>query len=123
VTITTDPMNMTLCLTQKSTADLECVVDTMGLPVDNVRWFRLDSGILLEVGGRPRHNDETLINGNIRTGKLRVLNVTMNDNGAQYRCQAAVGVVSEPAFLTVLGKIIIISSINTYKYLHMYVCM
>jgi len=123
VNITSYSMNMTLCLTQGNTAIFTCVVDTMGMFITSVSWFILDGGVLVSTNGRHRHSDEILYHsGNITTGRLRVINVSMNDNGAQYQCSPVRGVVSEPAFLTVLGEIIIISSINTYTYLHMYVC-
>jgi len=117
-------MNITLCVPQSDTAIFTCVVDPMGSFLTEVPWvIRNDNGALVSTGGRSRHSDsvDALPNGNI-TGRLRVINVTMNDNGAEYRCLPAVGVVSDPAFLTVLGEIIIISSINIYKYLHMYIC-
>jgi len=123
VVITSHPMNMTLCLTQGNTAIFTCVADPMGLSITNVRWFILDSGIFLSTGGRPGHSDETFSNSSsVVTSVLRVFNVTMNDNGAEYQCSPVHDVDSNSAFLTVLGKIIINSSINTYKYLHMYVC-
>jgi len=115
-------MNITLCVPQSDTAIFTCVVDPMGSSSTGVTWvIRDDNGALVTIVNRPHHNVETLSNGNI-TGILRVTNVTMNDNGAEYLCSPVFGVASDPAFLTVLGEIIIISSINTYKYLHMYVC-
>jgi len=115
-------MNMTLCLTLQGTANFECVVDTMGAPVTDVTWFILDGGLLLSTNGRPRHSGDTFSVGNITTGRLRVTNVTMNDNGAQYQCSPAVGVFSKPAFLTVLGEIIIISSTSIYACMCITVC-
>jgi len=95
----------------------------MGLPITSVTWLILDGGVLNSTNDKPHHSGETLTSGNMTTGRLRVTNVLMNDNGAQYQCSPAVGVVSDPAFLTVLGEIIIILSINTYKYLYMYICI
>jgi len=82
----------------------------------------MDDGVFVSTDGIPSHSDDILLeNNNIVTGRLRVTNVTMNNNGAEYQCSPARGVDSNSAFLTVLGEIMIISSINTYKYLHMYV--
>jgi len=104
---------MTLCLTQSVSAIFNCVVDTIGIPITDVTWFILDGGVSSPTNGRPYHSVETLPSGgNIRNSTLRISTVSMNDNGAQYRCQVAVGVVSDYAFLTVLGEIIIISSVN-----------
>jgi len=115
-------MNITLCLTQGNTAIFKCVVDTMGIPVTDVTWVILDGRTLLSTNGRDRHSNENLQDGNITTGRLRVINVTMNDNGAQYQCSPAVGVNSEPAFLSVLGEIIIFSSTSVYTCMCVTVC-
>jgi len=95
----------------------------MGISITDVTWFIMDGGVLISTNNRSRHSNEILNSGNMTTGRLRVTSLTMNDNGAQYQCSPAFGVVSDPAFITVLGEIIIISSINTYKYLYMYICM
>ena len=123
VTITSNPMNITLCLPQSTTANFTCVVDTMGISITYVTWFILYNGTLISTNGRPYHSVETLPSSNMVTSTLRVISVSMNDNGAQYQCSPAFGIVSDPAFLTVLGEIIIISSINTYKYLYVYIYM
>jgi len=111
VTITTDPMNMTLCLTQRNIAEFTCVVNTMGSPIFHISWIIWD-GCFFPTSGRPHHSDLSDRSGNITNSTLRVINVTMNDNGAEYRCEPESLVVSNSAFLTVLGEIIIISSIN-----------
>jgi len=86
----------------------------MGMSVTDVTWFILNDGASILTNGRPRHSDETLSSGNIRNSTLRVTNVMVNDNDAQYQCSPTGDLVSDPAFLTVLGEIIIISSTNMY---------
>jgi len=113
---------MTLCLIQTKTVTFTCVVDTMNRTIPGITWFRMDDGVFVTTDGIPGHTNGILSdNNNMVTGRLRVTNVTMNDNGAEYQCSPVRGVDSNSAFLTVLGEIIIISSINTFKYLHMYV--
>jgi len=78
----------------------------MGMSVTDVTWFILVNGTLISTNGRPRHSDETLPSGgNMVTSTLRISTVSMNDNGAQYQCSPTAGVVSDPAFITVLGEI------------------
>jgi len=84
----------------------------MNISITGVTWFILENGISSPTNGRPHHSVETLPSGNIRNSTLRISTVSMNDNGAQYQCSPVIGVVSESAFLTVLGEIIIISSVN-----------
>jgi len=89
----------------------------MGMSITDVTWFILKSGVSSPTNDRPRHSDETLSDGNMRTSTLRITNVSMNDD-AQYQCSPTIGVVSNSAFLTVLGEIIIC------KYIHksIYIC-
>ena len=110
VAITTQPMNVTVCLTQSTIATFICEVDTGGLNIGNAGWRILDEGRYLLADGLPRHMSNRNMNGNILTDTLTVINVSVNDNGAQYQCEPDDGVnrlMSIPATLTVLGEIII----------------
>ena len=101
-------MNVTVCLTQSTTASFTCVVDTRGIPITSVGWQILDGGIYIPVIGRDRHMSNVVTNGDILTDTLTVINVSVNDNGALYQCEPIRGVTSVNANIIVLGEIIIV---------------
>ena len=104
-------MNVTVCLTQTTTASFTCVVEDRGsIGVAIAGWYiRVgeETYLLIPPTGRDRHmtNVSTRMNGNtnIVTDTLTVTNVSVNDNGAQYRCQPFGNVISDVVTLTVLG--------------------
>jgi len=72
-----------------------CTVDTMNRTIAGINWFLLDDGVFVPMNGIPDHTDDILsVIGNMVTGRLRVTNVTMNDNGAEYQCSPVCGVDS-----------------------------
>ena len=107
VVITTQPMNDTVCFTQSRTASFTCVVDRRGIGgIINAGWQILDDGVYRSVFQRPRHMSNSMRNRNIITDTLTVTNVSVDDNGAQYRCQPVGGVTSMTAIINVLGMYI-----------------
>lgn len=95
VVIITQPMNVTVCLTQTTTATFTCVVDG-GAGIANVEWRTL--------GRRAtRIAYHTITHGDRITGVLTAYGVSVNNNGSQYRCQPHSNVISDAATLTVLG--------------------
>ena len=101
-------MNDTVCLTQSTTASFTCVVeDQENIGITNAEWHILDGEHYQHIGGRPRHTSSPNKNGDIITDTLTITNVSVDDNGAQYRCQPEFGRMSENVTLTVLGEIII----------------
>ena len=115
VTITTQPTNDTVCLTQSTTATFTCVVDRRGIDITNADWRILVGGAFLSVDGRARHMDDPIVLTNDTiTDILTVFNVSVNDNGAQYRCEPFGDVISDVATLTVLGEITYNLSIIKY---------
>ena len=107
VVITTEPMNVTVCLTQSATATFTCVVDTGGEDIFNAQWHILTRGQYQSVVGRPRHMVNPVTIGDIINDTLTVTNVSVNDNGAQYRCEPVTGVNSMTVTITVLGEVVI----------------
>ena len=108
VVITTQPMNDTVCLTQSTTATFTCAVDRGGIPITNAGWRKLAEGIYVTVTGRPHHMTDASINGDIITDTLTVTDVSVNDNGALYRCQPDITpMMSMSVTLIVLGEYII----------------
>ena len=104
VVITTQPMNVTVCLTQSTTASFTCVVDRGGIPISSAQWqIHVGGGVYISVTGMARHMFNSTFNGDILTDTLIVTNVSVNDNGAQYRCQASSNAFSDVATLTVPG--------------------
>ena len=111
-------MDVSVCLTEETTTSFTCVVEDRGnLFLGNAGWrICVSEGTYapIPVTGRPRHmtnaSISTPMNGNIRiiTDTLTVTNVSVNDNGALYRCQPFDNMTSDVVTLTVLG---------------MYVCM
>ena len=102
-------MNVTVCLTLTTTASFTCVVDGGGLGIFTAGWHILEGGVYVSIPqtGRPRHMTNAIRNGDIITDTLTVTNVSVDDNGALYRCQPSGGVPSMNVTITVLGKIII----------------
>ena len=110
VVITTQPMNVTVCLTQSTTATFTCVVDRGGVSIFTAGWHILDGGVYVPIPqtGRPRHMTNIIINEDIITDTLTVTNVSVDDNGTQYRCQPFGDVTSMSAIIKVLGMYITI---------------
>ena len=102
--ITAQPMNVTVCLTQSTTATFTCVVDRRGVGIFTAGWHILDGGAYVPVTNRPRHMTNAIRDGDIITDTLTVTNVSVNDNGAQYRCEPLRYVTSITVTITVLGR-------------------
>ena len=105
VTITTCPTNVTVCLTESTTATFTCVADRGSTSITNGGWNILSRGTFISVTGRDRHVDDPSVTGNTVTDTLTITNVSVNDNGALYRCEPFGNVFSNIATLTVLGEI------------------
>ena len=76
--------------------------------INSIRWYiSVGGGDFELVDGRPQHMvGNSITSMSIITGGLTVTNVTVNDNGTQYRCQPNnSNLISNVATLTVLGKI------------------
>ena len=101
-------MNVTVCLTQSTTASFTCVVDRGGRAIFSTGWHILSEGqyVLVPDSGKPCHMISRSIDedGDIITDILTVTNVSVNDNGTLYRCQPLINVTSISATLTVLGE-------------------
>ena len=104
VNITTHPTNVTVCLTESTTATFTCVVDRGGIGITNAGWHILDGGAFISTLGRDRHMNNPSVAGDTVTDTLIVTNVSVNDNGALYQCEPLGNVFSNNATLTVLGK-------------------
>ena len=112
-------MNDTVCLTQSTTASFTCVVDTGGLGITSAGWeISVSGGLYASVSGRDRHITDNSINGDIITDTLTVTNVSLSDNGAQYRCEPLSDVTSDVVSITVLGMYV-----YDYYVLYMYICI
>ena len=96
-------MNVTVCLTQSRTASFTCVVDRRSTSITTAEWNILDVDTFISVASRRRHMTNAIRDGNIITDTLTVTNVSVDDNGAQYRCQPVNGVNSMTVTITVLG--------------------
>ena len=111
VVITTQPMNVTVCLTQSRTATFTCAVDRSGYGIHIAGWCKLEWGMCVRIPKnlRPRHMTSSFINGDILTDTLTVTNVSMDDNKALYRCEpvASVTSYSMTVSITVLGEVVI----------------
>ena len=110
VDITTEPMNATVCLTQSTIANFTCVVNAVGITVSSTGWqMRVGEELYISVNGIDRHTTDfrASMNGDTITDTLTVHNVSVDDDGAQYRCQPIIGgVSSDVVTLTVLGMCI-----------------
>ena len=111
-------MNVTVCLTQSTTANFTCVVDTGGIGISSAGWEISVSVGYASVSGRDRHMTDDSINGDIITDTLTVTNVSLSDNGAQYRCEPLSDVTSDVVSITVLGMYV-----YNYYVLYMYICI
>ena len=110
VSIITQPMNVTVCLTQSTTATFTCVVEDRGsLGIAIAGWHIRVGGIYVSIPptGRDRHMTNATINGDIITDTLTVTNVSGDDNGVQYQCQPSGSVPSMTVTITVLGEVVI----------------
>ena len=105
--ITTQPMNVTVCLSQSTTANFTCVVDGGSIPITSAGWQILDGTIYIPVVGRDRHMLDprtSVINmDTIVTETLTVTDISLSDNGAKYRCEPVRDVISDVVTLTVIG--------------------
>ena len=107
--ITTQPMNVTVCLTQSTTATFTCMVEDIGgLGIATAGWHIRVGGVYVFIPptGRDRHMTNSIRDGDIITDTLTVTNVSVDDNGAQYRCQPSGGVPSMTVTITVLGEVV-----------------
>ena len=100
-------MNVTVCLSQATTANFTCVVVAGSTPITSVGWQILTGGFYVTVIGRSRHMLDPRISitnsGTTITETLTVTNVSLSDNGAKYRCRPLDDVVSDVVTLTVIG--------------------
>ena len=116
VAIMTQPMNVTVCLTQNTTASFICVVDRGGEDIFSAGWNILTGGQYVPVpdSGRPRRMVSRSLDEDTDTitDTLTVTNVSVSDNGILYRCEPTRIVASINVTITVLGM-----------YLHNYMCM
>ena len=105
VIIVTQPMNVTVCLSQSTTANFTCEVDEGGTGITSTGWQILDEDIYLSVVGRSRHMLDVRANRRtiIITETLTIINVSVSDNGAKYRCEPIRDVISDVVTLTVIG--------------------
>ena len=102
--ITVQPMNTTVCLTQSTTASFTCVVDRGSLTITSAGWeIYLNGRLYATVTGRDRHMTNATTMGDTLTDTLTVTDVSVNDNGAQYRCEPLRNVISNAVTITVLG--------------------
>ena len=107
--ITTQPMNVTVCLTQSTTARFTCMVDRGGVGISSAGWhILLDGGIYVSVAGRPHHMTNAIRDGDIIADTLTVTNVSVDDNGTLYRCEPFGDVTSMSVIIKVLGMYITI---------------
>ena len=105
MSIITQPLDDTVCLTQSTTASFTCVVDRGGVDIFNAGWNILIGSEYRPVVGRPGHMVNPSINNDIITDTLTVTNVSVNNNNAQYRCEPeASNVTTMTVTLTVLGE-------------------
>ena len=107
VIITTQPMNVTVCLSQSTTANFTCVVDAGSTGIATAGWQILTGGFYISVVGRARHMLDTRTSstntGTIVTETLTVTDVSLSDNGAMYRCRPRDDVIGDVVTLTVIG--------------------
>ena len=125
VTITTQPMNVTVCLSLSTTANFTCVVDAGSTGITTVGWQILTGGFYAPVVGRARHmlDPSTLVTntGTIITETLTITDVSLSDNGAKYQCRPRDDVISDVVTLTVIGINFFITSTHTYNFYYVYV--
>ena len=117
-----EPVDVTiLCLTQSTIAEFECAVrNTSGIP--SIGWevqFR-DRNIQSVEGPRYMTNNSTA--GSTTVAVLTITDVSVNDNGTQYRCVINNNMYTNFAILTVPGKIIIMCNIFQTVGKYIYKC-
>ena len=119
-------MNVTVCLSQSTTANFTCVVTEGGTGVTTTGWQVLVGDFYINIGVRDRHLlDPRLAVMNIGTiviETLTIINVSVNDNGAKYRCEPVRDVISDVVTLTVLGTYVLDCCRHTYI-CKLYVCL
>ena len=108
--ITTQPMNVTVCLTQSTTATFTCVVEDRGsLGIGTAGWHIRVGGIYIPVpdSGRPRHlvNRSLDENEDTITDTLIITDVSVDDNSVLYRCEPTRDEISMPVTINVLGEV------------------
>ena len=107
----TQPMNVTVCLSQSTTANFTCAVYVTRTSITSAGWQILVGVNYITVIGRDRHmldpRSEIVNTGTIITETLTIINVSVSDNGAKYRCRPVDNVISDVVTLTVIGKFII----------------
>ena len=109
--ITTQPINVTVCLTQSTTASFTCVVeDQENTGITSAQWHILVGEYYLSIGGRHRHMSNPARNGDIITDTLTITDVSVNDDGVLYRCEPVDDVTSMNVTLTVLGMYLMLLS-------------
>ena len=100
-------MNVTVCLSQTTTANFTCLVNAGITPITSVGWQILSGGFYLTVAGRPRHMVDpriSVVNRGFRVNEtLIVTNISLSDNGTKYRCRPVDDVISDVVTLTVIG--------------------
>ena len=101
-------MNVTVCLSQSTTANFTCVVDAGSTGITSAGWQILTGGIYISVGSRPRHMLDPRRIVTIVTETLTVTDVSVSDNGAKYRCRPVDDVISDVVTLTVIGTYVCI---------------
>ena len=124
----TQPMNVTVCLSQSTTANFTCVVNGGSTLITTTGWQMLVGDIYIPVTGRSRHMLDSRISSTntdtIVTETLTVTDVSLDDNGAKYRCEPIRDVISDVVTLTVIGMYH--AGICNFKNLHLcvfaYVC-
>ena len=123
----TQPMNVTVCLSQNTTANFTCEVDVGSRSITSAGWQILDEDVYISIIGRPRHMLDprsivTNIGTIIVTETLTVTDVSVSDNGAKYRCEPFPDVISDVVTLTVLGMYWIVVELRTYVH-YMFACV
>ena len=112
-------MNVTVCLSQTTTANFTCVVDVRSTGITSVGWQILDGGFYVHVVGRARHmldiRTSSTNAGTIVTETLIVTDVSLSDNGAKYRCRPVDDVISDVVTLIVIGMYLVCCK-------HTYIC-
>ena len=109
VLFTEHPMDVTLCLTQSRTEVFSCEANRNGMNITTIDWSVSVGGEFQSLQGISRYVTESSILSitDDISGRLRVTDVSENDNGNQYRCEITPIYISNVATLTVAGKIII----------------
>ena len=100
-------MNVTVCLSQSTTANFTCVVDRGSTGITTAGWQILVGDFYINVVGRDRHMlDPRLLTTNTESIVIETLTVTdvsVSDNGTKYRCEPLRDVISDVVTLTVIG--------------------